>query len=49
MKITKHVQDDLDYRKTLFRVKCMIQGKCCSLIIDGGSSKTLASNEVFTS
>jgi hypothetical protein len=33
--------------KTFFRTKCKIEGKCCDLIIDDGSSKNLVSSEVF--
>ena len=30
-------------RKMIFRTKCKIEGKCCNLIIDGGSSENLVS------
>ena len=32
--------------KTLLRMKCKIEGKCCNLTIDSGSSKNLVSMEV---
>lgn len=33
-------------RKTLFRTMCKIQGKCCQMIIDSGSTNNLVSTEV---
>jgi hypothetical protein len=30
-------------RKRVFKTKCKVQGKCCNLIIDGGSTKNLVS------
>lgn len=33
-------------RKTLFRIVCTIQGKCCEMIIDSGSTNNLVSTEV---
>ena len=34
------------HRKTLFRTVCKVQGKCCQLVIDSGSTYNLVSNEV---
>ena len=31
------------YRKTLFRSVCKVQGKCCQMIIDNGSTDNLVS------
>jgi hypothetical protein len=28
-----------EQRKKVFKTKCKVQGKCCNLIIDGGSTK----------
>lgn len=33
-------------RKTLFRTVCKVQGKCCQMIIDSGSTDNLVSTEV---
>ena len=33
-------------RKTLFRSRCQVQGKCCQLVIDSGNTNNLVSNEV---
>jgi len=33
-------------RKTLFRTLCKVQGKCCQMIIDSGSTDNLVSIEV---
>eukprot|EP00253_Pinus_taeda_P024537 PITA_24537 len=33
-------------RKTLFRIVCNVQGKCCQMIIDSGSTHNLVSTEV---
>eukprot|EP00253_Pinus_taeda_P027360 PITA_27360 len=33
-------------RKTLFRTMCKVQGKCCQMIIDNGSTDNLVSTEV---
>ena len=33
-------------RKTLFKIVCKVQGKCCQLVIDSGSTNNLVSNEV---
>ena len=33
-------------RKTLFRTVCKVQGKCCQLVIDSGSTDNLVSIEV---
>eukprot|EP00253_Pinus_taeda_P036346 PITA_36346 len=33
-------------RKTLFRMVCKVQGKCCQMIIDSGNTDNLVSKEV---
>ena len=33
-------------RKTLFKTICKVQGKCCQMIIDSGSTDNLVSTEV---
>ena len=34
------------HRRSLFKTKCKIARKCCKVIIDNGSSKKLASEEL---
>ena len=34
-----------EHRKNIFKTNCKIQGKCCDLIIDGGSTKNLMSTK----
>jgi hypothetical protein len=36
-----------EQRKKVFKTKCKVQGKCCNLIIDGGSTENLVSTEVM--
>ena len=33
-------------RKNLFKTKCKIQGKCCKMVIDSGSTDNLVSTEM---
>ena len=33
--------------KELFRIVCKVQGKCCKVIVDGGSTNNLVSTEVI--
>ena len=33
-------------RRSLFKTKCKMNGKCCKVIIDSGSSTNLASEEL---
>lgn len=35
-------------RKILFRILCKVQGKCCQMVIDSGSTNNLVSTEVET-
>ena len=35
-------------RRSLFKTRCKMAGKCCKVIIDNGSSKNLASEEMVT-
>ena len=42
----KELEREPEQRKTLFRKKCKIEGKCCDLVIDGSDSKNLVSIEV---
>ena len=47
--LLKHVKgvDEHPLRKALFRIVCKIQGKCCKVIIDVGSTDNLVSKEVI--
>jgi hypothetical protein len=38
---------ELEQQKKVFKTKCMVQIKCCDLIIDGGSTENLVSTEVM--
>ena len=44
----KEIERELEQRKSLFITKCKIEGKCCNLIIGGGSFGNLVSTEVVT-
>ena len=33
-------------RKSLFRTTCKVQGKCCNMMIDNGSTDNLVSTEM---
>ena len=46
LKQTKEVTEPAQ-RKTLFRSICKVQGKCCQLVIDSGSTNNLVSTEVI--
>ena len=35
-------------RRSLFKTRCKMAGKCCKVIIDSGSKKKLASEELDT-
>jgi len=37
---------ELAQRKTFFKTVCKVQGKCCQMIIDSGSTDNLVSTEV---
>eukprot|EP00253_Pinus_taeda_P036723 PITA_36723 len=45
LKPTKEM-DEPSQRKTLFRTVCKVQGKCCQMIIDSGSTDNLVSIEM---
>ena len=45
-KQTKEVVERIQ-RKTLFKSVCKVQGKCCQLVIDSGSTDNLVSTEVI--
>lgn len=45
LKPTKEIAEP-SQRKTLFRTVCKVQGKCCQMIIDSGSTNNLVSIEV---
>ena len=45
LKPTKEVIEP-SQRKTLFRIVCKVQGKCCQMIIDSGSTNNLVSTKV---
>jgi len=36
-------QEDLEQRENIFHTRCTVNGKVCSLIIDGGSCANMAS------
>ena len=36
------------FRRSLFKTRCKMVGKCCKVIIDNGSSTNLASEELVT-
>ena len=46
LKKTKEVVE-LTQRKTLFKSVCKVQGKCCQLVIDSGSTYNFVSTEVI--
>ena len=35
-------------RRTIFKTRCKMAGKCCKVIIDSGSSTNLASEDLVT-
>jgi len=39
-------QDGLDQRETIFHTRYTVEGKVCSLIIDGGSCANVASQSM---
>ena len=39
-------QDGLDQRETIFHTRCTVEGKVCSLIIDGRSCTNVASQSM---
>jgi len=39
-------EDGLDQRETIFHTRCTVQGKLCSLIIDGGSCANVVSQSM---
>jgi hypothetical protein len=45
LKPEKKIVEELEQRKKVFKTKCKVQGKCCNLVIDGGSTKNLVSME----
>eukprot|EP00253_Pinus_taeda_P014867 PITA_14867 len=45
LKLAKEIVEP-EQRKTLFRTVCKVQGKCCQMIIDSGSTDNLVSTEV---
>lgn len=40
------VEEEDDQRENLFHTRCQVQGKVCSVIIDGGSCSNVASTEL---
>lgn len=38
--------EELEQRENLFYTRCLVQGKVCSLIVDGGSCVNIASGKV---
>ena len=43
---SKKEQAELAQRKSLFRTMCKVQGKCCKMVIDSGSTNNLVSIEM---
>ena len=41
--LLKKVIDDSVQRRSLFKTVCKVEGKCCKLIIDSGSTDNLVS------
>ena len=41
-------ETQLGQRKSLFRTRCKCEGKCCDVIIDGGSIDNLVSEEMVS-
>ena len=39
-------QEEPAQRKSLFRTMCKVQGKCCKMVIDSGSTNNLVSTEM---
>ena len=39
---------ELGQRRSLFHTRCKCEDKCCDVIIDGGSTKNLVSEEMVT-
>ena len=44
----KEVSKEPILRRSIFKTKCKIYDKCCKMIIDSGSSRSLASEEMVT-
>ncbi|XP_073121699.1 uncharacterized protein [Henckelia pumila] len=44
---TQHKEEEESQRENLFHTRCFVNGKVCSLIIDGGSCTNVASCEVM--
>jgi len=43
----RKIAEEPEQRKIILKTKCKVQGKCCNLIIDGGSTENLVSTEVM--
>ena len=43
---SKGSDEELVLRRSLFKIRCKMAGKCCKVIIDSGSSTNLASKEL---
>ncbi|XP_073121852.1 uncharacterized protein [Henckelia pumila] len=43
---TQHKEEEESQRENIFHTRCFVNGKVCSLIIDGGSCKNVASCEI---
>jgi len=39
-------QDEFEQKETIFHARCIVGGKVCSLIIDGGSSANVSSQSM---
>jgi hypothetical protein len=47
LKYEQKATEELEQRNKVFKTKCKVQGKCCNLVIDGGSTENLVSTEVM--
>ena len=46
--LLKHEKEQAEpaIRKSLFRTKCKVQGKCCKMVIDSGSTDNFVSTKM---
>ena len=42
----RNVIDESVQRRILFKIVCKVEGKCCKLIVDSGSTNNLVSTEM---
>ena len=39
-------QEESARRKSLFRITCKVQGKCCKMVVDSGSADNIVSTDM---